>query len=243
MTERGAVGLVWPRARTPRSPAPLATATLTVAVVGDSEGVVPRVRTLLHREGVSAQVEYGGRGHLALGRLRRRPDVVVLADSSVQSGASEANRIRRRIEHTHVVAVLAEDGTRDAAQMLNAGVDGVVAANAVEATLGLVVRSVCSGLVSMPKAMRHGVDPPAFSHRERQILALVVAGLTNEEIAAQLYVAESTVKGHLTSAFRRLGARSRRDAVALILTGDESLRRTVLTASPAPEAHEPARGG
>ena len=243
MTEYGALGLVSSRARSPRSPVSLSSATVTVAVVGDSERVVPRVRTLLDREGISAHVEYGGRGHLALGRLRRLPDVVVLADSSVQSGASEANRIRRRIAKAHVVAVLAHNGTRDAAQMLSAGVEGVVAADAVEATLGLVVRSVCSGLVSMPTAMRHGVDPPAFSHRERQILALVVAGLTNEEIAAQLYLAESTVKGHLTSAFRRLGVRSRRDAVALILTGDESLRRTVLTASPAPEAHEPARGG
>ena len=87
--------------------------------------------------------------------------------------------------------------------------------------------------------MRHAIDPPALSHRERQVLALVVAGLTNEEIAAKLYVAPSTVKRHLTSAFRRLGVHSRRDAVAQILTGDESLRRSVLTA--APEHPEPSR--
>lgn len=243
MTGPGTLDLVASGPRTRRSPTPVAGASVTVAVVADSERVVQRVHTFLDREGMVSQVEYGGRGRLALARLRRRPDVVVLADSSEPSAATEARRIRRRVERVHVVAVLPGDATHDAAQLLSAGVDGVVAADAVELTFALVVRSVCSGLVAMPSTLRHGVDPPAFSSRERQILALVVAGLTNEEIAAQLYVAPSTVKGHLTSAFRRLGVRSRRDAVALILSGDESLRRSLLTASPAPKWHEPARGG
>jgi len=91
---------------------------------------------------------------------------------------------------------------------------------------------VCEGYVSVPRGMRHGVDLPALSFRERQILRLVVAGLTNDEIAGRLYLAETTVKGHLTSAFRRLGVRSRREAVALILGADESLRRSVLSAAP-----------
>jgi DNA-binding NarL/FixJ family response regulator len=243
MTEFGPLAVTGSPEGAARVPRPLAGPILTVAVVGASEQAVRRVRTLLDREGVAAHVEYGGRGNLALSRLRRRPDVVVLADGFAQGSALETSRIRRRMAHARVVVVLPADGARDATHMLSAGVDGVVAADAVEETLALAVRSVCAGFVLMPAAMRHGVETPAFSHRERQILALVVAGLSNEEIAAQLYVAESTVKGHLTSAFRRLGVRSRREAVALILNGDESLRRTVLTASPAPESHESARGG
>jgi DNA-binding CsgD family transcriptional regulator len=90
--------------------------------------------------------------------------------------------------------------------------------------------------------MRHGMDLPALSFRERQILGLVVAGLTNDEIAGRLYLAETTVKGHLTSAFRRLGVRSRREAVALILSADESLRRSVLTARPGGHEQDPPEG-
>jgi DNA-binding CsgD family transcriptional regulator len=100
----------------------------------------------------------------------------------------------------------------------------------LELNLGLAIRSVCAGHVTVPRQLRHGVAVPALSHRERQILGLVTAGLTNDEIASRLYLSESTVKGHLTSAFRRLGVRSRREAVAMILASEESLRRSVLTA-------------
>jgi DNA-binding NarL/FixJ family response regulator len=214
---------------------PASLQTVAVAVVADSERLVPRVRAILEREGVAAHVQYGGSGRLSLDRLQRRPDVVILADSATASGAPEAQRIKRRLA-ARIVAVVPADAERDVARLIAQGIDGIVYSSDMNQTLGVVVRAACCGLVSVPSALRHGIDPPALSHRERQVLALVVAGLTNEEIAAQLYVAPSTVKHHLTSAFRRLGAHSRRDAVAQILTGDESLRRSVLTA--APEHHE-----
>jgi hypothetical protein len=55
-----------------------------------------------------------------------------------------------------------------------------------------------------------------------------VAGLTNAQIARRFYIAESTVKTHLSSAFRRLGVHSRREAAALIFASDDVLRRSVL---------------
>jgi DNA-binding NarL/FixJ family response regulator len=76
------------------------------------------------------------------------------------------------------------------------------------------------------------VNPPALSQREKEILALVAAGLTNGQIATRLYLAESTVKTHLSSAFRRLGVRSRREAAALVLSSDDGMRRWLLPASP-----------
>jgi DNA-binding NarL/FixJ family response regulator len=235
MTPAGRLATLAPDATDHRECRRFPATTLAVAVVADSERLVPRVRAILEREGVAAQVQYGGSGRLALDRLMRRPDIVLLADSATASGAPEAQRIKRRLA-ARIVVVLPADADRDAARLIAQGIDGVVPASDMNLTLGLVVRAACCGLVSAPSALRHGIEPPAFSHRERQVLALVVAGLTNDEIAAQLYVAPSTVKHHLTSAFRRLGARSRRDAVAQILTGDESLRRSVLTA--APEHHE-----
>ena len=58
---------------------------------------------------------------------------------------------------------------------------------------------------------------------------MVVIGLSNREIADQLFLAESTVKSHLFSAFRRLGVRTRGEATALILDRDQGLGSGILT--------------
>ena len=90
-------------------------------------------------------------------------------------------------------------------------------------------RAAVRQAVSMPASMRHSIEPPALSHRERQALGLALAGLTNAQIARTVFIAESTVKSHLSSAFRRLGVHSRREAVAL-LNSDPALRASVLAA-------------
>jgi DNA-binding NarL/FixJ family response regulator len=59
---------------------------------------------------------------------------------------------------------------------------------------------------------------PALSDltaREREVLALVAAGLSNEEIAGQIYVSQSTVKTHLARAMTKLGARDRAQLVVI----------------------------
>jgi DNA-binding NarL/FixJ family response regulator len=105
------------------------------------------------------------------------------------------------------------------------------------------VRAVAAGQVSVPAELRHLIQPSALSHRERQILGLAVAGLTNAQIAGRLFIAESTVKTHLSSAFRRLGVHSRREAAALVFASDQTLRRSVLTTLQLSHALEPQKEG
>jgi DNA-binding NarL/FixJ family response regulator len=101
--------------------------------------------------------------------------------------------------------------------LLGRGVAAIVRASRVDDALAPSVRAACAGQLVLPRAARDVMARPALTVREKQILGMVVLGFTNGEIARKLYVAESTVKSHLSSAFSKLGVRSRREATAAIL--------------------------
>jgi two-component system, NarL family, response regulator DesR len=64
-------------------------------------------------------------------------------------------------------------------------------------------------------ARRFGLEAPAgwqLTAREREVLDLLVEGLTNREIASRLFLAEVTVKVHVRHILRKLGVRSRTEA-------------------------------
>ena len=65
-----------------------------------------------------------------------------------------------------------------------------------------------------PAGEAHGVLVDTLTAREREVLELIAAGLSNREIATRLFVAISTVKSYTNSIFRRLGVESRTQAVA-----------------------------
>jgi len=142
-----------------------------------------------------------------------------------------------------VVGVLGSVDVTSVRRALESGVDAAVADERLEAELPVAVRGVCAGLLVVPRTARHHLAPPALTHRERQVLALLVEGCTNAEIAGRLFLAESTVKSHLSGAFSRIGVRSRRDAAALILDPASGLAGAVLgQEAVAGNRFEPAAG-
>ena len=112
---------------------------------------------------------------------------------------------------------------------LGAGVMGVVLSGALGSALAPCMAAVCAGQVCVPKSQARQVEAASLSARERQILGLVVMGYMNSEIAVQLTVAESTVKSHLSSAFTKLGVKSRHEAVDLILDSERGLGMGILS--------------
>ena len=103
---------------------------------------------------------------------------------------------------------------------LRAGADGIVFDGDVDDNLVATVRAVAVGQLVVPLVLRGQVAPRPLSYREKEILSYVVHGYTNSQIAAALFLAESTIKTHLSSAFDKLGARSRAEAAALVLDPD-----------------------
>jgi DNA-binding NarL/FixJ family response regulator len=170
------------------------------------------------------------------------PDVLVLVADARRSDVMAALRlVHKRAPATRSVVVVSDDEavSLHARRMLNTGADAVVARTGADVSLPAAVRAVAAGLVCAPREVRRLVAKPTFSHREKEILGLLVEGMTNRQIASRLFLAESTVKSHLMSSFAKLGVRSRNDAVSLLLDPAEGLAATSL----APARDDGASGG
>ena len=205
-------------------------ASVRLAVVSSDETLAARATTALERDGFLVRLEAAAGDVSALEGVERPPTVIVVARRPEHDEAEHAvRRARLSVPDAAVIVVLLGNTQSDAGRLLSAGADALLLERDVEVALASTVRAVAVGQVSVPAALRHLIQPAALSHREREILGLAVAGFTNAQIAARLFIAESTVKTHLSSAFRRLGVGSRREAAALMFTSDDALRRTVLT--------------
>jgi len=138
--------------------------------------------------------------------------------------------LKHRLGGPKAIALAAPDTSRDDARAVIAqGADAVLLAEDVPALVASAVRAALEGLLVLSAPLGAAVERPPLTPREKQILALVVMGYTNREIADQLVLAESTIKSHLFSAFRRLGVRSRSEAVALITDPTRGLGSGILT--------------
>lgn len=110
------------------------------------------------------------------------------------------------------------------------GAWGIVTADRLRDALVPTVQALLAGQLAVPPAVRRQLAPTPLSHREKQVLNLVVAGFTNRQIADALYLSESTVKTHVSSAFAKLDARSRAEAAAIVLDPEDGRGLGVLSA-------------
>ena len=160
--------------------------------------------------------------------------LVLVADPRRADVMAVLRFVRNRAAETRIVIVAPEANptAQQARQAMNAGADAFVERESAPRSLAAAVHAVIAGLVCAPRDARRLIAKPTFSHREKEVLSLVVEGLTNREIASRLFLAESTVKSHLMAAFAKLGVRSRKDAAALLLDPQEGLAAISLAVHP-----------
>jgi DNA-binding NarL/FixJ family response regulator len=197
-----------------------------VAIVADDELVARRIEGLLTADGMLID----SRG-LGVDVAQAPPEVLVMTfGRGITERDQRMRQVRKYLPDTHLVAIMPEDSRRGVRRALEAGAAGVVFEDEVEAALTLTVRAALIGQMAVPAARRHEIDRPTLSGREKQVLGMVVTGLSNKAIARELYLAESTVKCHLSSAFAKLGVRSRHEAADLILHAGPDLTLGIVSA-------------
>jgi DNA-binding CsgD family transcriptional regulator len=194
---------------------------LTWVVRGDG-AVAARVRTLISERGGL------GPGTFEPGWDYVADEAAILVAETVRAASGLLEELGPPGERPPIVFVCEKVRPGEIRSALAADVSGLVVAADLELTLGPCLGAVESGQICVPRSQARQVEAAALSTREKQILGLVVMGLMNGEIASRLFVAESTVKSHLSSAFSKLGVRSRYEAVELILDPERGLGTGIL---------------
>jgi DNA-binding NarL/FixJ family response regulator len=169
-----------------------------------------------------------GNGEEALRKAASvRPDVVLMdLRMPVLDGVAATRRLRLEHPSVQVIALTTFDDDEDVFAALRAGAVGyllkdVSSARLIEAVLAAargesvlqpsVAAKVVARFAQLPEPAPQALVVP-LSEREREVLRQLADGRSNREIAAKLFLAEGTVKNHVTNLLGKLGARDRTQA-------------------------------
>jgi DNA-binding NarL/FixJ family response regulator len=151
----------------------------------------------------------------------RKPDVLLLDLAMPDLDGIGVTRRLSEASPTTRVIIFTSFGDRDeVVAALDAGAVGYLLKDAEPEELGAAIRAAARGEAPLaPKAAAALLQDRAGSQarleltgREREVLALVIGGHSNKQIARRLGIAEKTVKGHLTNLFQRIGVADRTQA-------------------------------
>lgn len=162
-----------------------------------------------------------------------RPQVVLMdLRMPILDGVAATRRLRAAHPDVQVIALTTFDDDADVLAALRAGAIGYLLKDVSGETLYAAVRAAARGQSLLPPAIATKVvaqltrladappvhaptQPHPLSDREVEIVRLLARGATNREIAAALFLAEGTVKNHLTNILGKLGARDRAQAALI----------------------------
>lgn len=159
---------------------------------------------------------------------RLKPDVVLMdLVMPEMDGATATQFIRQTCPHIQVIALTSFREEELVQGVLKAGAIGYLLKNVSADELANAIRSAYAGRPTLaPEAAQILIEATVSTHapaggdlteREREVLKLMVEGMTNNQIAERLVVSRSTVKFHVSSILSKMGVASRTEAVAFAL--------------------------
>jgi len=205
--------------------------TIRVLVSDDQSMVRAGFRMLLSDEEGIEVVAEACNGLEAVDKAARFDPTVVLMDIRMPEldGLEATRRILAADATARVLILTTFDLDEYVYEALKAGASGFVLKDDPPEQLIAAIRTVAAGDALLSPAVTKRVikqftrlprpEPPKefeeLSDREREVFRLIAAGLSNAEIAQELYISDTTVKTHITHIFQKLDLRDRVQAVVL----------------------------
>lgn len=201
-------------------------------VVADDQALVRRgFAMILGQEPDLEVVGEAGNGHEAVERCRAlEPDVVLMDVRMPEMNGVDATAAITRSSGTRVLMLTTFDLDAYVYDAIRAGASGFLLKDVRPDDLAHAVRTVAAGdtmlapaitrrlveeFCARPAPGRTATVLKGLSARELEVLALMAKGLSNMEIAGELFVSPTTVKTHVTRVLGKLGLRDRVQAVVL----------------------------
>ena len=154
--------------------------------------------------------------------LKLKPDIIIMdLMMPKMDGVAATAEIHTKLPNTKIVVLTSYSTSDTIAAALAAGASGAVMKSADDSTLLTAVRTVAAGrrFISPEVKGLLAFDPPAptLSPRQQEVLASLVKGFNNTEIAAQLGISKTVAKEHVETLLVKLDAANRTEAVAIAL--------------------------
>ena len=156
-----------------------------------------------------------------------QPDVILMDLLMPElGGVAATHTIHQRWPRVQVIALTSFQEKALVQDALQAGAMGYLLKNVSGDELSEAIRQAHGGRPTLaPEAVQALVQPPSeaetmaadLTRREQEVLALLVKGMSNPEIAERLFISRATVKVHISSILSKLGVASRAEAISVAI--------------------------
>ena len=198
-------------------------AKLKVLLVDDHLVVRMGLSTLIGLEKDISVVGTAGNGKEALRLVRQhRPDVVIMDLMMPEMGGAEATaRIMKEFPSSRILLLTTFGDSDDLRSAMEAGAISTIVKDASHDELISAIRETAAGRQVISPEIRQAISgsesTPELNRRQIDILTYAAKGMITNAIAEKLGIGPDCVKAHLRTAFAKLGASSRSEAVARAL--------------------------